>query len=136
MATDVSQNSRRRNRRALAGFGQTTAADETVRVNYWTQSIPIPNGTITEVWDGVAAGLKTVSTRRGFPMSVRFLNATVYNLLAGELEALVSDDFVQSKPGGSADGGNGSPGAHPPRCTNNQGLLLSIQSFHVATLLL
>lgn len=112
MATDVSR--RRRNRRALAGYGQTAAADETVRLNYWTQSIPIPNGTIAEVWDGVAAGLETVSTRRGFPMSVRFLNATVYNQIAGELEALVSDDFVQAKPGGSADGGYGSPGAHLP----------------------
>lgn len=65
---------------------------DTFSTDVWTELIPINNYTATRLWSSIVPGIKTLSAAAGYPMTIKFRNATVYTRLAGEPLAVITTD--------------------------------------------
>lgn len=92
---------------------------DTFSTDVWTELIPINNFTATSLWSAIAPSIKTLSAAAGYPMTVKFRNATVYTRLAGQPLAVISTEpasasgttLAPQPPGGGGGGGSLSGGA-------------------------
>lgn len=86
---------------------------DTFSTDVWTELIPINNYTATSLWSAIAPGILSFSAAAGYPMTVKFRNATVYTRLAGQPLAVVTSEPISvtaSTAGSSQSSGGGSGG--------------------------